>query len=201
MLVGVRKPVDGPAKGSPMKSKGGEGVGATPSPSVLKKSPKTRLHSPKKTLKNPKTPQDLPPPPPILKVLVVPAEKRAQSLCRELKLPLPQEPIILKQIENESYKPAVVTTSDQPPQRLRPVRRSSSAVLPPEMLESDSEISDEESEEYDKGLDEDDYEEEFLASLNERNKRKKEKKIASKDDVVHCNCANNLDEGFMIQVS
>ena len=184
-----------------MKSKGVEGAGAAPSPSALKKSPKTRLHSPKKTLKNPKTSQDVPPAPPILKVLIVPAEKRAQSLCRELKLPLPQEPIILKQVENESYKPTGATSSsDQPAQRLRPARRSSTAILPPEILDSETEISEEESEEYDKGFDEDDYEEEFLASLSERNKRKKEKKIASKDDVVHCNCANNLDEGFMIQV-
>ncbi|XP_019853492.1 PREDICTED: PHD finger protein 20-like isoform X2 [Amphimedon queenslandica] len=196
---GVRRSVDGPVKGPPMKSKVIEAAGAAPSPSILKKSPKTRLHSPKKTLKNPKTLQDLPPAPPILKVLVVPAEKRAQSLCRELKLPLPQEPIILKQVENESYRPAGATGSDQPAQRLRPVRRSSTAVLPPEMLDSETELSEEESEEYDKGFDEDDYEEEFLASLSERNKRKKEKKMASKDDVVHCNCANNLDEGFMIQ--
>ena len=78
------------------------------------------------------------------------------------------------------------------------MRRSSTAAIPLEMLETESEESEEETEEEEEEEEEDDNEEEYVVAAV--GKRRKEKKVASKDDVVHCNCANNLDEGFMIQV-
>ena len=181
------------------------GRGDSPGVSALKKSPKTCLHSPKRILKSPKTAQaTLPPPPPptLLQKTLVPAEMSAETLCKELKLSPPPEPIILKQIKNESYNnvtsSSVPTSNQQQTQRLRPVRRSSTAVIPLEMLETESEESEEETEEEEEEEEEDDNEEEYVVATV--GKRRKEKKVASKDDVVHCNCANNLDEGFMIQV-
>ena len=163
-------------------------VSTTSSPESIRRSPNVRL-SPKKTLKSP-----------ISKLkakamakeeketisytsLNVPPHEKADAIYKELKIP-GLEPLQLVRVENaELFR-----------QRgnLRPLRKSSQASGSEIVMDTESEETMDE--------DETEEDEEDEAEKEEIVHVKREKRISSKDDVVHCICGNNLDEGFMIQV-
>lgn len=139
---------------------------------VVKKSPKTKLLIPKKTLKTSKPfTNDS-----SISMIVVPPEIEAKVVYEELKISIP-EPIEMSRIEKEECS---LQRESQ-----RPARKSITLVTDMETESEETEGTTEEEE----TTEEDD--EDFSVTR---------KKCTSKDDVVHCNCSNNLDEGFMIQV-
>lgn len=130
--------------------------------------------SPKK--KGLKTKPDFP-------VMRVSPEELAETIYKELKMSFP-EPTELERVENmELFRDRG---------NLRPLRKSSGQSFAggEGLTEMESEEIEEEEEEGVTTEEEEDV-------LVER----KQKRTTTKDDVVHCMCSNNLDEGFMIQVS
>jgi PHD finger protein 20 len=170
-LVEVKKE---PLELSPVKKP--KGLGETPL-SLVKKSAKGSSLLPKKTLKNSKT---IPP----LKatIIVVPSEEMAELIYKELKIPLPESHPI-EQVENKGmYR-----------QRgnLRPLKKASLVTMEEIAIETESEGTELEEEEDEEVTTEE--EEEMLVVKGEK------RSTTTKDDVVHCICSYNMDEGFMIQ--
>ena len=150
---------------------------------TVKKSSKTCLTTSSKTSsKSNKSKQASPPKHPIITVA---PEELAETVYKELKMSFP-EPMKLEQVENvELFR-----------QRgnLRPLRKSSVHSYTGENMEYEE---DEETE----GDEEVTTEEEEEVPLTPDIKHKQQQqRTTSKDDVVHCMCSNNVDEGFMIQV-
>lgn len=163
-------------------------VSTTSSPESIRKSPNVKL-SPKKILKSPISKLKVKAMPKeeketlLYMSLNVPPHEKADAIYKELKIP-GLEPLQLVRVENEELF--------RQRGNLRPLRKSSQTSASEVVMDTESEETmDEDETEEDE---EDEGEKEEIVHV------KREKRISSKDDVVHCICGNNLDEGFMIQV-
>ena len=118
------------------------------------------------TPKRTKTVAHVAPPNPAHTKMIVPAQKKAEVIYKEMKTK-DFDPISVDRIENADIRKRG---------NLRPLRKASHSPVFDCMTETETETETEEEE----GTGED--------------------SVKEKDDVVHCTCGSELDEGFMIQV-